>query len=105
MRLERSFKLYNLSYTHIDSGANFNQVKSAILSDKPIYASLSTSDSKTKHAVVIAGFESGYGNYYYRLMDPNKSSLALVELPSSKATSFTYTQGNYTNNVWKCHMY
>lgn len=105
MRLERSFKLYNLSYTHIDSGANFNQVKSAILSDKPIYASLSTSDSKTKHAVVIAGFESGYGNYYYRLMDPNKRSLALVQLSSSSATSFSYAPGSNTYTKRYCHIY
>lgn len=95
--------LYSLSCTHKSSGANFSQIKSIILSDKPVYAGLLRSGGG--HSVVIAGFESAYGHYFYRLMDPNKSSFALIELPSSTATSFTYTAGDYTYNVWGCHMY
>lgn len=99
----QSVGMYGLSCAHKSSGANFSQIKSIIQSNKPVYAALLRSGGG--HSVVIAGFDSGYGKYYYKLMDPNKSSFALVELPSSTATSFTYTQGNYTYNVWKCHMY
>lgn len=95
--------LYGLSYTHKSSGANFSQIKSIILSDKPVYAGILCSAGG--HTVVIAGFDSGYGKYYYKLVDPNKNSLALVELSSSTATSFTYTSGAYTFTKWHCYMY
>lgn len=95
--------LYGLSCTHKSSGTNFSQIKSIIQSDKPVYTGLLRSGGG--HAVVIAGFDSGYGKYYYKLMDPNKSNYVLVELPSSTATSFTYASGDYTYNVWDCHMY
>ena len=104
----RSYKLYGLSYTHTHSGANFSKIKSCIRDNRPVYADLSRSGGA--HAVVIAGFESAYGKYYYRIMDPNNDpgcpTFLLVEIPSATATAFTFVSpGGFTYTGWRCHMY
>ena len=105
----RTFMSYSLGFTHYHCGESYYNVKSIIENDgRPIYAAISGLDSggnPAAHAVVIKGTDSGYGYYYYKLMDPNSSSTVTVLLSNTSATSFTYVSGSYTYNSWFCHMY
>lgn len=102
--VSRCFSLYGISYTHKHSGANFYTVKGIIDSGKPIYCWLTRTGGA--HSVVISGYESGYGNYYYRLVDSNKSGVVTVHFTDADATSFTYaTTYGYTYTGWVCRMY
>ncbi len=104
--IERLFSWYNLSYTHKHSGTNFDTVKSIIEYDgRPIYCWITRTNGA--HSVAICGFDSGYGYYYYSLVDPNVENPVWVQVSSSASSnSFTYASSyGYTYTGWKCHMY
>lgn len=95
------FEHYNLTYTYAASGANYNTVASLIASNRPIYAGIATASSEpTTHAVVICGYQSAQGGYYfYTLMDPNNTSYVTVNV-SYNSTSFYYPSNSGTYTYW-----
>lgn len=104
--VSRAFSQYSLSYTHRHSGTNYETVKSIIENNRrPIYCWLARTGGG--HSVVISGFDSGYGSYFYRILDSNESSPVVVQVPSgASATNFTYAASyGYTYTKWICHMY
>ncbi len=108
--VKRCYSLYNLSYTYKSNGANFNTVKSIIEDNRPIYASLVSTDNEG-HAVVIAGYEITDRFHYYIIMDPNikregSPTFVYVSLSSTTSTSFTYnTTYSVTYNNWRYSFY
>ena len=99
------FQHYNVSYIYIASGTNYNTVASIIASNRPIYAAISDSTGANNHAVVICGYQSAQGGYYfYTLMDPNNTSYVTVSV-SYNSNSFNYpsNSGTYTN--WQKRYY
>lgn len=101
--VKRAFSYYGLDYTYKASGTNYAGVKACIQDERPIYASIT--DGEVGHAVVICGYQSAQGGYYYyEIMDPNRSSTVLVKV-SSTSTNFTYTHGAYTYTTWRRRFY
>lgn len=109
--LSRCLDLYNLSYSTYGAGTTYDGVKNIIENQRrPIYAGLRATLS-VAHAVVIAGFTSGYGYDYYILVDSNldevedfdtdtPTGIIHVEVTNRSATSFTYPAGDFTYTSW-----
>lgn len=102
--VKRCFRAYDLQVTHLSSGITYEAAKNIIENQgRPIYAHLTRDGGG--HAVVISGFTSGYGYYYYILMDPNVNGTVTVQTTSA-ATSFTYvTSYGYTYTGWAHTIY
>lgn len=99
----RAFSYYNLNYTYQSSGSTYETTKSRINNNRPIMASI-TNGTKS-HAVVICGYQSAQGGYYYyQLMDPNVSSYVIIQIPFN-STNFTYASNSGTYTTWRYQFY
>lgn len=92
--IPRAFSMYNHSINWTTGGLTYSQVRSSMLTNTPIMATLSGTsfnNSNIQHAVVICGFdEYETGEYYYRLMDPNYDSYQFVRIFRTYDSDFTY---------------
>lgn len=103
--VKRCFRAYNLQFTHLSSGITYEAAKNIIENqERPIYAHLTRDGGN--HAVVISGFTSGYGYYYYVLMDPNVDGTVTVPVSNDSSTTFTYPASyGYTYTGWAHTIY
>lgn len=94
------FEYYGLTHHYYSYGAKFDTVASIIRQRLPIYAGIASRNSA--HAVVICGYQSAAGGYYYyTIMDPNYSSKITISV-SSTAVDFTYASPDGTTYTsWK----
>lgn len=94
------FEYYGLTHHCYSYGAKFDTVASIIRQRLPIYAGIASRNSA--HAVVICGYQSAAGGYYYyTIMAPNYSSKITISV-SSTAVDFTYASPDGTTYTsWK----
>ena len=96
-----AFDMYGISMSYANSGATFNTVKNYINRNKPIYAGIYF-NHENGHAVVISGYNQTDSEYWYQIMDPNRSEYCYVDVENPNSTTFVYvTNYGYTFRQWE----
>ena len=100
--IERAYSYYNTNMGSFNSGACYDQVKNLIQQNCPVFAALADSTMTYGHAVIVCGYQSAQGGYYYyTIMDPNEPSYVTVQTTSSATSrSFTIVSNNMTFTEW-----
>lgn len=102
--INRVFSAYSVSMTYVSHGTNYSTVKNIIENrSRPIVASLIGEDGG--HNIIISGFTSGYGHYYYVIVDSNNTAIVTAEVTNTSANTFTYPAGNKTYTNWQYYYY
>lgn len=92
--------IYDYYASSKNSGLTFSQVGTQLRADNPVMAGI-YSAAGDGHTVVICGYKcNALGEYFYELMDPNKSYRVYTESLSITATNFTYTATYNTFVRW-----
>lgn len=102
--IQRAYSTYNVPMTYVGSGATYARVKYLIEeAGCPIHASLRGTSGD--HSVVICGFTSAYGYYYYVLMDPNETNYVTAETSNNSTPTINYVSNSGTYTEWFRHFY
>ena len=100
----RSFGHHQMQFTQINSGITYDSAKYIIeIQGLPILIDLWSGDEG--HSMVISGFETAYGYYFYRIIDSNLSSSVAVQVTNTSGTSLTYVTPSFTYTDWDNTMY
>ncbi len=102
-----AFDYFDISYTHISTGLEYSYVVKALKWDRPIMASITSSNEECCHAIVICGYSTTTtdGYYYYQIMDPNVTNSYVTVKINSSSSTFGYTYGSCVYTKWRWTFY
>lgn len=87
--IKRALALYGVSYATLPSTAKLSNIKNCILNNRPVICGLSQNGNPA-HTVVICGYTTYSGNYYYYIADSLYPSSYGVVKVNPNVSGFNY---------------